>query len=99
MVAEALSSADRALAHPGSLLRGERMSLAAQRGDAVLGIELGPVRQGKVGDLKAVVRACGNAEFLSADMDVTDAALVEQNADVFERRTLDRYEIGVIAQG
>src|SRR6266851_4509100 len=73
---------------------GEVGALAAQFGDPLAGVEIGPVAEGKVGDLARVVAALGNADLLAGDVDGADPAPVLQQPDVAQRREVERDEIG-----
>src|SRR5882724_7342018 len=73
---------------------GEVRALPAQFGDPLPGVEVGPVDECEVGDLARVVGAIGDADLLAGDVDGADPALVLQQADVAERREIERDEIG-----
>src|SRR5258707_149842 len=61
---------------------GEMRALPAQFGDALAGVEIGPVDERKVGDLARVVGAIGNADLFAGDVHGADPLLVLQQPDV-----------------
>src|SRR5207248_1508735 len=76
------------------LFGSETARAGTQFGDARLGVEIGPVGQREIGHAARIVGPVGDAELLAGDVDGAQPAAVLQDADIGERRAVDRDEIG-----
>src|SRR5215510_407000 len=68
--------------------------LAAQLGDARLGVDVAPVGEGSVGHLARIPVTLGERHALAAEVHGMDAALVEQDRYVVDGRAVDGDEVG-----